>query len=278
MNHHQNINCQTTVQMIEKSKIVKKITSETDLNTLGKIYKILALSEIPFAAELAYTKKLINEINTEISTVEGFSYTGKVEDIVPCYNAMLLGAYCRLGLGHTQEAQKALNWIKKYQVFQRNQLTRWSHKGICKHGGCLNAVTCYIGIGKSIKGLLIYRDLVSQNDCDVNQLIDQGIDYMLKHQMYLRLSENVPISPHITDSIFPETYPLSLTDLVEIVGRAQLKNRIEVQPLLNLIESKKTVDGGWKVDYRYHYQGYMPFETRRKDSEWLAYFYNNWLG
>ena len=69
--------------------------------------------------------------------------------IVPCYNAMLLEAFTRLGKADSQDVQNALGWIKEYQVFDRNQQTRWKYDGICKHGGCMKATPCYIGIGKT---------------------------------------------------------------------------------------------------------------------------------
>ena len=101
---------------------------------------------------------------------------------------MLLEAYTRLQMAKSNEAQNALDWIKRYQVFERNQRTSWRYGEICKHGGCMKATPCYIGIGKTVRALITYAKYIKNADSHVEQLIEQGIVYMLKHNMYQRLS------------------------------------------------------------------------------------------
>jgi hypothetical protein len=246
----------------------------TKLKPLGKIFALIGLAEIPYAEKLPITQELLAFVNQNLSTSEGFSFTGKLEEIVPCYNAMLFEAYCRLGLGKSSEAQNALQWIKQYQVFDRQQKTTWPHKGICKFGGCMMRVPCYIGIGKTMRALLTYQEKVDPHDEKVNALIEQGVDYMLQHNLYQRLSTGQPISPHITESMFPQSYVLSLTDLMYIIEKSQYTTDPRAHDLLQLIHQKKTKTGGWKIDYIYKYAGYLPFENRRKDSEWITYLYS----
>lgn len=258
---------------LDQSEIVKKYHELTDLKPLGRIFALVGLAEIPYAEHLQITQKLITYTNENLATSEGFAFTGKLTEIVPCYNALLLEAYCRLGLGKSSEAQNALNWIKHYQVFDRKQMTTWPHKGICKFGGCMKNVPCYIGIGKTLRALLTYQEKVDSTDDNVNEMIRRGVDYMLQHKMYRRLSNDQPISPHITESMFPQSYVLSLTDLVYILQKSHSSNDPRAKDLLRLIEEKRTKTGGWKADYIYKYAGYLPFENRRKDSDWLNYLY-----
>lgn len=259
---------------LDHSDIIKNYAKMTKLKPLGKIFALIGLAEIPYAEKLPITQELLAFVNQNLSTSEGFSFTGKLEEIVPCYNAMLFEAYCRLGLGKSSEAQNALQWIKQYQVFDRQQKTTWPHKGICKFGGCMMRVPCYIGIGKTMRALLTYQEKVDPHDEKVNALIEQGVDYMLQHNLYQRLSTGQPISPHITESMFPQSYVLSLTDLVYIVEKSQYTTDPRAHDLLQLIHQKKTKTGGWKIDYIYKYAGYLPFENRRKDSEWITYLYS----
>ena len=258
---------------LDHSDIIKNYAKMTKLKPLGKIFALIGLAEIPYAEKLPITQELLAFVNQNLSTSEGFSFTGKLEEIVPCYNAMLFEAYCRLGLGKSSEAQNALQWIKQYQVFDRQQKTTWPHKGICKFGGCMMKVPCYIGIGKTMRALLTYQEKVDPHDEKVNALIEQGVDYMLQHNLYQRLSTGQPISPHITESMFPQSYVLSLTDLVYIIEKSQHTTDPRAHDLLQLIHQKKTKTGGWKIDYIYKYAGYLPFENRRKDSEWITYLY-----
>lgn len=262
-------------EYLNQSEIVQRYSEMTDLKPLGKIFALIGLAEIPCAEKLPFTQELIAFVNQHLATSEGFSFTGKMEEIVPCYNAMLLEAYCRLGLGESEEAQNALNWIKQYQVFDREEKTTWPHKGICKFGGCMKNVPCYIGIGKTIRALLTYQEKVDPADDKVNEMIRRGVDYMLQHKMYRRLSTDQPISPHITESMFPQSYVLSLTDLVYIIQKSQSADDPRASELLQLLHDKQTKTGGWKIDYIYKYNGYLPFDNRRKDSEWLTYLYSS---
>lgn len=259
---------------LDHSDIIKNYAKMTKLKPLGKIFALIGLAEIPYAEKLPITQELLAFVNQNLSTSEGFSFTGKLEEIVPCYNAMLFEAYCRLGLGKSSEAQNAIQWIKQYQVFDRQQKTTWPHKGICKFGGCMMRVPCYIGIGKTMRALLTYQEKVDPHDEKVNALIEQGVDYMLQHNLYQRLSTGHPISPHITESMFPQSYVLSLTDLMYIIEKSQYTTDPRAHDLLQLIHQKKTKTGGWKIDYIYKYAGYLPFENRRKDSEWITYLYS----
>lgn len=239
------------------------------------IFRVLCLSEIPYVIQLPYTQKVVSYISNHLALAEGFSYTGKSDDIVPCYNAMLLEAYTRLGKADSQEVQNALNWIKQYQVFERNKLTTWKRKGICKHGGCMNAIPCYIGIGKSVRALITYSEFSNCIDEEVENLINIGTSYMLKHNMYQRLSNKAPISAHITDIMFPQAYMLTVTDLVYIVNKKKLWSHSGTRALYELLQEKKDGSNGWRIDYIYSHKGFKSFEGKRNSSMWINYLFGD---
>jgi hypothetical protein len=264
-------------RLLSESELVNKLTKDFVDNPLFAVFRIMGLSEIPHVERLPYTQHMITYINRTIATPEGFSCLGGVKEIVPCYNAMLLEAYCRLGLASSKEAQAALSWIEQYQLFERNQTTSWQHKGICKHGGCLGNTPCYIGIGKTVRALVTYLEYAKCENQKVENLIKQGTDYMLRHKMYQRLSDGKPISQHITDIMIPQSYALSLTDLVYILGKRRLISELDSASLLRLIQEKQTSKNQWKIDYLYGYKGYIGFDTRRKASEWISALFPLWL-
>ncbi len=105
--------------LLSQSELVGKLTGDFAEHPLFAVYRVMGLCEIPYVERLPYTQKVIDYINQSIATTEGFSCLGGVEEIVPCYNAMLLEAYCRLGLAASKEAQAALSWIKQYQLLYR---------------------------------------------------------------------------------------------------------------------------------------------------------------
>lgn len=263
--------------LLAQSKVVQKLTEDYEENALFNIFRFLCLAEIPYVERLPYTQKVIAYISDRLSLPDGFSYTGNVNDIVPCYNAMLLEAYTRLGQAASPEAQNALNWIKRYQVFERNQSTAWKNNGICKHGGCMNAVPCYIGIGKTVKALITYAGFTGHTDREVEALIEKGAAYMLRHNLYRRLSNNAPISPHITDIMFPQAYMLTVTDLVYIAGKRKLWKDNRTHALKELLDCKACDADCWKIDYIYSHKGYKAFDGKRKASEWIGYLFRSSL-
>ncbi len=260
-------------QWLASSSTVKKLTKDWQENYFFAIFRLLCLAEIPYAERLPYTQQLLAYVSEELATEKGFSYTGKVDYIVPCYNAMLLEAYTRLGQADSSEVQTALKWIKNYQVFDRNQTTSWPHQGICKHGGCMGKTPCYIGIGKTVRALITYTGYTEHQDAEVEAMIQQGTEYMLRHNLFQRLSNQQPISAHITDIMFPQAYMLSLTDLVYIVNKRQSWEEEGAGPLKALLKEKEVGEQQWKIDYIYGHKGYKAFETRRKPSEWIHYLF-----
>ncbi len=264
-------------RLLSESELVGKLTGDFVGNPLFAVFRVMGLSEIPHIERLTYTQRMIDYINRNIATSEGFSCLGGVKEIVPCYNAMLLEVYCRLGLASSKEAQAALSWIEQYQLFERNQTTTWPHKGICKHGGCLGKTPCYIGIGKTVRALVTYSECVRHKNQKVENLLRKGTGYMLRHKMFQRLSDGRPISPHITDIMMPQSYALSLTDLTYIIGKRRLMKEENSAPLLHLLQEKQIAEDQWKIDYLYNYKGYIGFETRRRASEWISALYPIWL-
>jgi hypothetical protein len=275
--NHLFINRDEISHQLGRSKLVAKLTADFVEHPLFAVFRIMGLSEVPCAETLPYTKHLIDYINQYIATPEGFSCLGGMEEIVPCYNAMLLEAYCRLGMSDTKEALRALTWIKRYQLFERDQKTTWPYKGVCKHGGCLGKTPCYIGIGKTVRALVTYSECTNHADKAVEDLLVLGTLYMLRHKMYQRLTDGKPISAHITDIMIPQSYALSLTDLVYIASKRQLASEPDCAPLLHLLQEKQTAHHQWKIDSLYSYKGYVAFEGRRKASEWISALFSLWM-
>ncbi|MEG0376150.1 MAG: hypothetical protein RR672_11005, partial [Raoultibacter sp.] len=194
------------IALLNESPLVSKLTDGIVFKPLPAIFRLTCMAEIPFLYDLPETRALVAYAGETLSTQHGFTYTGNDDEIVPCYNAMLLESFVRFGLAEHPASQKALKWIKDYQVFERDEKTSWKGKGICKHGGCMKSVPCYIGIGKTVRALLTYQEFTGGNDKEIDAYIQRGVEYMLKHRLYKRLTNGEPISAHITDLMFPQSY------------------------------------------------------------------------
>jgi len=235
------------------------------------------LAEIQYARELDYTTQLVEYIQTHLATPYGFTLTGKETDLLPCYNAMLIEAFSKLGYGQLEVVQHAVEWIKEYQPFERNVHTNWIGKGVKKYGGCLKATPCFIGVVKVVKALIFYRKTVNNHDKEVEALIEKGMDYIQTHELYKRLSDGQPINKHILNIAFPASYQLNVVELLEIAYLSGHIKDIWCKSAIDYIREKRTKDGYWKANYNYKADGYIFFDKRGKRGDWVTYLIEKYI-
>lgn len=265
---------QTIDQFLTSSQLVLKLTSDFSKKSLFPIWRLIALSEIPYANRLPYTQELIEYVEQAYGTADGFSITGKSADILSCYTAMLLEAFVKLGAGDRLIVQSAVDWIINYQVFERNAKTNWTGSGILKYGGCMKATPCYIGIAKSVKALLYYSNIMKVHDKRIMELIEKGLDYLLQHQLHQRLSYQEPITSHILDIAYPQSYQLNIIELLEIAFIAGKMNHPAVKAAIEYVKSKRIKGNYWKIDYSYKADGFVSFDQRGREGDWVTYLLN----
>lgn len=247
--------------MLGKSKLMQRYMAIESKSHLTNIFRICGVSELAYVDRLALVQSWLSWLKRHATHEAGFTYTGDVNGIVPCYNAMLLEAFVRLNEGDSEEVHRAVQWITKHQLFARNQVSTWQHEGIQKHGGCLNKTPCYIGIGKSVRALITYQQITNSTSAEVEQCIVDGCNYMLEHHMLFRKSNNQLISKHLDKLMFPQGYMLSLTDLVYIVSKRNLWSDDRTKSLKTLLQSKLNQKQQFKVEYKYSYLGYISFPS-----------------
>lgn len=260
--------------LLNSSDLVRGLIANFERKPLYAIWRIIALSEIPYAQTLKYTNQVIEYIEKHLSTPSGFTLTGKETDFVPCYNAMLIEAYSKLGNAKMQSVQNAIEWIKKYQPFERKAVSAWSGNGIKKYGGCLKATPCFLGIAKTVKALVAYDKAIEHEDKEVLSMITKGMDYILKHELYKRLSNKEPINNHILDLAFPASYQLNVVELLELAYQTGSIKNENCKSAIDYINSKKSKDGYWKINYIYKADGYLSFDKRGQKAEWLTYLFD----
>ncbi|MCA9536227.1 MAG: hypothetical protein KC593_21225 [Myxococcales bacterium] len=257
----------SVAECLASSRVVARLTRKPVDSGLPLVWRLLALSEIPFASRLPYTQAATARALWELATPEGFSYTGRVADIVPCYNAMLVTALCRLGHGDDPRVQAGVEWIRRYQAFGRGVLTAWPGEGITRHGGCLRATPCFIGVAKSTRALLAAQG--PENAGRDAPLIDAGVEYLLEHRLYRRQTTGEPISAHILDVSFPETYHVTLLELLQTVDAAGKLDDPRVDDAIEYVQARRG-EAGWTVTYAYAAPGYVAFDRRGRPSAWVT--------
>ncbi len=262
------------IHLLEQSELVKKLTRDWKDDALFYIWKLIALSEIPYTQHLNYTHKLIDRVFKKLATPFGFSLSGDEKYFLPCYNAMLVSAMCRLGLANEEHVKNGVEWIITYQPMERGLPVSIPGFRFDRFGGCFNSSPCYIGVAKSAIALFNYWKYT--DDRDVLNKLEQGKEYLLEHHLVNRLSKTEPITSHILDISFPESYHLNIVELIRFASNAQLLDDPRTQTAVSYLQCKK-VDSGWKTNFRYKANGYTAFDDGRKQGEWVTYIINSAL-
>ena len=256
-------------RLLGESPLLERLTAEFSMDALFLVWRILALSEIPFAGELDYTQRIIQGLLSRMATDQGFVLTGKEQDLLPCYNAMVIKALCRLGMADQQCVRKGIEWILTYQPFARNHSSTWDGSGTKKYGGCLKSTPCFIGVAKSVQALIEYHSHFPESR--ITSRIEEGTEYILQHQVYKRLRSGEPITKHILDISFPESYHLNIIELLITIDSVGKIRDQRVNDALEYIRGKRKKDGTWRINYVYKAKGYMSFDTRGQAGDWVTY-------
>lgn len=264
------------IKMLKASPLVGKLTGGFAPKPTFAVWRLLALAEIPYAATLPYTQQVLQYVEEKLATSAGFSLTGTADGLLPCYNAMLTEAYCKLGLAKSEAAQAGLGWILQYQPFRRNAPVAWQEKGTQKYGGCLKQTPCYIGVAKAAKALAAYQRATRGEDAAVTRKLEEAMEYILRHHLYQRLSDGKPFNNHALDLAFPASYQLNIVELLELAHATGCTHHPACKDALAYVRGKQLPDGGWKVGYVYSGDGYISFDRRGTPAPWLSHMLSLW--
>lgn len=257
-------------EKLRHSILLQKLTADFPEKSIALIWRLICLSEIPFSISLAYTRELVRIIYSRLATIHGFSLSGDEKMFLPCYNAMIVSALCRLGLAGDKQVKVAVEWINENQPMKRGRCVNLPGYNFHRFGGCFKQTPCYIGLAKSVFALHDYS--TSTGTTDYESQLKQGIFYLLEHRFFKRLSEDQPITKHITDISFPETYHLNAVELLRFAKRANLLNHQRSNELITMIENRRTKEGKWKNNFKYKAEGYVAFSD-----EWTTHIINHAL-
>lgn len=271
-----------TPQEVERlqadSNLLAKLTAVPLYKPLAAVWRLIALSEIPYTGHLEYTRRLVAWMLEQTATSQGFSVMGGASNLLPCYNAMLVYSLSRLGLAGCPEVAAGVGWILQYQPLARNHTSTWTGAGAKRYGGCLKSTPCYIGVAKAVKALQAYRAATQNTSPLLAEKINSGVEYILQHQLYRRLADGEPITAHILDIAFPESYHLNLLELLQIIDGEDRLNDKRTAAAFDYLLSRKTKEAnGWKVNFIYKYQGYCSFDRRGCTGEWVSYLIDRFL-
>ena len=138
-----------------------------------------------------------------------------------------------------------------------------------RYGGCFRNAPCYIGAAKSVFAIFDYEQAIGQKL--PSEKLCQGIEYILKHKLVNRLHSAKPITDHILDISFPESYHLNIVELIRFSRRSGIIDDPRAAFAINYLLGKRREDNTWKVDYRYRSEGYAVFDNGGEPTNWVTH-------
>ncbi len=266
----ESISSEFVAQCLRDSSLVAELTTEQVSKPLAMVWRLIALSEIPCAETLPYTQALIARIYATMAMDCGFSLSGTKKQFLPCYNSMVISALCRLRRESDRQVQVGIDWMMEYQPLARGTAQELIDGiSFARHGGCFQSTPCYIGVVKATHALLSYA--IKQHDETVRIKADQGVAYILSHDLFKRKSSGKPITKHILDLSFPESYHSNIVDLLRLLALAQIESDPRTKDAISYVYSKAKTEDTWSLSFRYRADGYTLFDKGRQPAAWLSY-------
>lgn len=272
--NNQTIDPKVAKSLLSKSELFNALLTEFEQTSINLLHRLIELSEIPFSQEYQQVKDWRDKLATLTFCDVGFSLTGKSDDILACYNAMITSVLIKLDYSDHSQIEKGIDWIIQYQNTARDQPTLWKGKGIQKYGGCMKATPCFIGVVKSMIALSDSKQKTELESCQVQEKLQNGMEYILEHRVYKKKSKNEPITKDITKLTYPFTYK---TNVVEILRLLKANNRVDdvrVNDAIELLNKKKKGEG-WKANSFYKPKHWVVFDKPKQGLGWTDFEIKN---
>jgi hypothetical protein len=266
--------------MLKQSKLINKllITPSRSPNTFvglrAYMWRLLELSEIPFANTLGIVQSWIQILIDKSFIQEGFSLEGNRDNLLACHNAMMTSILVKMGYDDKEKIDAGINWIIKYQSVERGKQCLWTGSDLyTRFGGCMKKVPCYYGVVKSMVALTEYMKRFGRSR-RIEQKLKAGLEYILKHRVFKKLSSNKPIEDSIILNFYPYTYKSNIVEILSLLKTNQLLLDHRCRDAINILENKKRVDRFWQVDTSYMKSAWIDFDIPKKPGLWITYIIN----
>ena len=258
---------------LEKSALFQTLLAEFELTSINLLHRLIELSEIPYSQEYEQTQKWRDKLADLTFCGEGFSLTGKKDDLLACYNAMITTVLIKLDYPDLNRISKGVDWILTYQNTRRNQTNNWKGKGIQKYGGCMKSTPCFIGVVKSMVTLTEFKK--KRKNQHLDNKLKSGIEYILEHKVYKRKSTDQPITKDITKLTYPFTYKTNIIEILRLLRDNRTLNDTRIREAKEFLFKKQKKDGSWKINASYKPKHWVDFDHSNSKAEWLNYEIKN---
>lgn len=257
---------------LEGSALVKELLADFDFDILSLLNRLNEITEIPFASRLPKVQEWLSNLAGLSFCGDGFSITGKRDDLLSCYNAMTTSVLIRMEYPDREKILAGIQWILKYQNVERGKENIWPGSRALKYGGCLKATPCYIGLVKSMIALSNFKrsSFYTYNGI-LEEKLRKGLGYILEHRLYKRQSNGAPITSDIEKITFPFSYKTNIIELLRLMKDNNLLADNRCNEAKSLLISKKHKLGHWRINSSYLPKCWITFDKTREPGLWVSH-------
>ncbi len=260
----------TAMPFLENSELINLLVSDFEIDVINVLNRLIELAEIPYALDLPKSKKWISFLLNAAENGAGFSFSGKSDDILACYNAMICSVLIKAGLSDSKEVNIGIKWILDFQSFIRGTESNWKGSRANKYGGCLKTTPCYVGVAKSTIALSDYVKATNTQNDNIHSKLDDGLEYILTHNLYQRQSNGRPIRDYLTKLSYPFSYRVNILELLALMKSHNLIDDPRCHPALELLSKKRKKDGSWYMNRCYQPKYWIDFDKTKQPGLWLT--------
>ncbi|MFX1601499.1 MAG: hypothetical protein ACFFB6_12965 [Promethearchaeota archaeon] len=273
----ENISIKETQKMFKQSELINKLlvkpkrSPDTFVGIRAYEWRLLELSEIPFTYTLEEVQNWIELLVDKSYIQEGFSLEGTKNNLLACHNAMITTILLKMEYEDKEKIDAGIDWILKYQSVERGKECTWPGKDLyTRFGGCMKKIPCYYGVVKSMITLTEYKKHFGDSD-ELNKKLNQGLDYILQHRVYKKLSVDKPIEDSIILNFYPYTYRSNVIEILALLKANGLLEDERCQDAIQILKEKQRSDGFWQADTSYMKSAWIDFDIPKKPGLWISY-------
>lgn len=257
---------------LENSLLITELKSDFEKNVLNILNRMVQIVEIPFAHELSFAQQLRNLLADKSFCNEGFSLLGKADDILSCYNSMIVSVLLKSEYEDVEKIKKGINWILEYQHVERTIGKTWYGKRAKKYGGCLKEIPCYIGVVKATIALSDYKlSNLYRSDEKLETKLKNGLEYILSHELFKRKSNGEPITKDILKVTYPFTYKTNVIEILRLMKDNQLLDDPGCEAAKQFLKNKRRKDNSWRINSSYLPKNWIKFDKPNEPGYWISH-------
>jgi hypothetical protein len=237
-------------EMLAQSELIDNLLTDpkqkpdTFVGIRAYEWRLLELSEIPFTHTVEKVQNWCELLKDKTSIPEGFSLTGKKDGVLACHNALITLIFTRMEYDK-EVIDKGIDWILDYQSVERGKECTWTGTDLfTRFGGCMKKIPCYYGVVKSMVALTEYKERFGSSQ-EIDSKLRRGLEYILRHRVFKRLSTDTPIEPSIIKNFYPYTYKSNIIEILSLLKANNLLNDTRCTEAIEILRRKQRPDGFW---------------------------------